>query len=280
MKSGTSGIDFALALANAATEEDMALLPLQKGDIAPDDLQALAEGLYRVGCLIAYADGHGERSDIEPFTSIRVKDGNTVARAYLPTTRELEDTMAAEGEEWDHESYSLQVPVTMKAGSEEFPSSAGAARWTDGDWITVELMLTRYDCETEGTEREVFAILAQLAADSQIRGVQIQFWYGQPVEHTRIWYQQPWYTLASAPRKRRPGVCRNCGRLHISHNARGNIATTCSPECTTAYNNEKKRLARIHDKNDLPFNSDLDILARRAHERRPLQFPGKPEGIE
>jgi hypothetical protein len=281
MMGNWSDMAFALMLANAVTEEDIGELPFKKGDVTPDDLRALSEGLYRAGCLIAFADGHGERSDMESFTSIHVNGGNTFAKAYLPTTPEMEDTMAAEGEGWSKPvPYQMQVPSTPETSAGEFAAGAFANRKTDGNWIIVELTLTRHDYEAEASERTVIAILGQMVADSQIRGIQPHFWYGDAITRQRIWYQSPWLALASAPRKSRPGVCRNCGRLHISHNTRGNLAASCSPECTTQFNNEKKRLLRLNGPDAYPMNGSLDKAAWRAHERRPLLFPGKPEGVD
>ncbi|MDR1184126.1 MAG: hypothetical protein LBK67_04950 [Coriobacteriales bacterium] len=265
-----TGLEY-LDCANAVTVED-ALRWGFKGE--NESNTAIAEGLYRIGSLVAFGDGAAEYSDIEQFATIGDAGGRVQSvYASIPTTDFIEGHLIY----FDHDA--RDVLLDLKGVSEISDKWSHACRTKDGSWVTFSLYVNLAHTD-DPNMRDAFGLLGDIAAYMQSRYVVALPLNGDTPVVSGTLYQLFWHQLSTAHKKRRPSMCRNCGRLHVSHNARGNIATTCSPECTTAYNNEKKRLARIHGKDDYPLNSDLDTLARRVHERRPLQFPGKPEGVE
>ncbi|MDR2586856.1 MAG: hypothetical protein LBC23_01160 [Coriobacteriales bacterium] len=263
-----TGLEY-LDNANAVTAED-ALRWGFKGE--NESNTAMSEGLYRIGSLVAFGDGAAEYSDVEQFATIGNARGRTESVwASIPTTDFIERSL----EYFDHGTRDVLLQLNKISALKDKWSHAYRVR--DGSWVTFSLYvnLARSD---DPKIQDALGLLGDIAAYMQSRYVTALPLRGNTPVVSGTLYQLLWHQLSTAHRKNRPGVCRNCGRLYVSHNTRGNITTACSPECTTQFNNEKKRLLRLNGSDAYPMNNSLNKAARRSHERRPLLFPGKPEG--
>ena len=252
---------------------------------------AVCEGLYRIGSLMAYGDGAAEYSDVERFVEItHDKDGNPAnACVYIPTTDYIEEKL---GFSKYVESYQTALKLNPQTKPEchldlddhwiygSFNNKGlRSGRMRSGSFVQIVLYYG-YLGKQKATDQETFEILGNLAAYFQARSITGVALIHEGFDPDISFYERLWLSLLSANKKARPGVCRNCGLLYSRYNSKGNIVKSCSSICTTEYNNEVKRLNRIHSKDSIPLKSDIYSIARRTHEKRPLQLPGKPEKAE
>jgi hypothetical protein len=247
------------------------------------------ENLYRVASLMAYGSGWACPRDIEHFTRITYGtvtkamgypacDVDVRIEALLPHDTFLRDEAAAP---------QIHVPYSFE---QKYLRVSATRRLIRNEEYQV-FTLDAWGAEVATEEPELARLLGELIANHFAPKHYIGTFDGKPefleAQSTgrilrRI--EDPWLSLAQLKRSDSPRLCPACGKVveRSVGEKGGKPPIACSKGHIDKYNNEKKRLLKLHDPDRKAAMQDKDEREAKAREmrwrgesnERPYKFPG------